>query len=346
MTSRFNSAVLAGIACAGLCAAPVRAQSGPQLYGLVDMWAGRSATSAGGPALAAVNSGGMQTSYWGIGGSEALGHGMTAVYAVEGYLQLDTGAAGRTLTDAMFSRNAYVGLQSPLGELKLGRILNPLFVATALSNPFGGSIRFAPLLAQVWGPSTGRAVSGDTSWDNAVSYTTPAAKGFRLAAYAGLGETAPGAATRNGGATLSYAAGPATAFLSGQRVRVGPGLAAVGQSEQTTWFAGGSYEAGPARLFASWDRADSRGPAIRARTAQAGVALAAGPGSVLLSFARTDNSVAGMADSMRYSRRDTGAAGYDVFLSRRTDLYLVLQHDRLSTANPARTYALGMRHKF
>lgn len=327
--------------CLGLPVQQASAQES-RFYGVLDMWAGRSETSAGGPASTVVNSGGMQTSFWGWSGAEELGGGMKAIYAVEGYLQLDTGMAGRTPTDALFSRNAYVGLQGSAGELKIGRILNPLFVATAQANPFGGSIRFAPLLAQVWSIPMGRTVSGDTSWDNAVSYTTPALGGFRLAGYAGLGETAFGTSTNNAGATLSFGNGPAQLHLSLQRARVGPGLATIGRSEQRSAFAGGSFDLGMAKLFASYGRARGRAPDTLARTAQAGVSIPAGKGNILFSWARTNAVAAGRADT----RRDTGAAGYDYFLSKRTDLYALTQVDRLAGANTARTHALGIRHRF
>lgn len=331
-----------GLAAALAIGGDACAQSSTQVYGVLDMWGGRSEISAGGPASTQVNSGGMTTSYWGFGGSEDLGAGLKAVYAVEGYLQLDTGASGRTASDTMFARNAFVGLQGRAGELKIGRILNPLFVATAQTNPFGGSIRFAPLLAQVWSPTMGRAVAGDTSWDNALSYTTPTFGGARLALLTSFGETVHGSATRNDGATLSYGAGPAALHLTVQRVHVGPGLATVGESEQKTYFVGGSYDLGAAKLFASWDTANSIRPDLKGKTAQAGVAIGAGGGSVLLSFARTEVEVTAGADS----RRDTGAVGYDYFLSKRTDLYAVAQSDRLSTANRARTFGVGVRHKF
>lgn len=331
-----------GLAALALIGGDVRAQSATQIYGLLDVWGGRSGISGAGPATTQINSGGMQTAYWGFAGGEDLGGGLKAIYTIEGYLQLDTGAAGRTNTDAMFARNAFVGLQGRAGELKLGRILNPLFVATAQSNPFGGSIRFAPLLAQVWSPTMGRAVSGDTSWDNVVSYTTPAMNGVRLAALASFGETGFGVSTRNDGLFLNYASGPVVAWAVAQRARVGPGLAKIGESEQRTVFAGGSVDLGKAKLFASWDRADSSRPDLKATTAQAGVAVPAGAGSIMLSFARTDNDFAVGVDS----RRETGAVGYDYFLSKRTDLYAVAQTDRLSSANRARTYGVGIRHKF
>jgi predicted porin len=318
------------------------AQSSVQVYGVLDMWAGRSETSAGGPASSVVNSGGLQTSYWGFGGTEDLGTGLKAIFAVEGYIQLDTGAGGRTPTDALFARNAYVGLQGAAGEIKIGRVLNPLFVATAQSNPFGGSIRLAPLLAQVWSIPMSRTVYGDTSWDNAISYTTPVSGGFKLATYVGLGETKFGTRTNNVGSTVSYEQGPLMATLTAQRVRVGPGLATIGQSEQKTYFAGASYNFGVAKLFASWDTANNRAPDGKGKTAQAGVSVPSGPGNILLSWAQTRNTAAGLADT----RRDTGALGYDYFLSKRTELYAILQTDKLSTANLGETYAVGMRLKY
>lgn len=328
------------VAMAG--AGGAQAQSSTQIYGVLDMWAGRSQTSAGGPAVTVLNSGGMQTSFWGFAGTEDIGAGLKAIYAIEGYLQLDTGAAGRTATDALFARNAYVGVQGAAGELKIGRILNPLFVATAQTNPFGGSIRFAPLLAQIWSAPMGRAVYGDTSWDNTIAYTAPTLGGFKLAGYVGLGETAFGTAANNAGATLNYSAGAAAAVLTVQRARVGPGLAKPGQSEQKTYFAGGSYDFGVLKAFASFDTADGALPDAKATTGQLGVAVPVGGGGVMLSWARTRNSAAGLADT----HRDTSAIGYDYFVSRRTDLYAVLQLDKLSVANTATTYALGMRHKY
>jgi len=317
------------------------AQTAPQVYGVLDLWGGRSQAS-GERGTPVVGNGGLQTSFLGVGGAEALGGGTQAIYAIEGYLQVDSGAAGRTPTDAMFARNAFVGIQGKAGELKIGRILNPLFVATAQANPFGGSIRLAPLLAQIWSPQMGRAVSGDTSWDNVVSYTTPAVGGVRFAVLAGLGETSDSGATHNLNATLGYSAGRTMLVASAQRVRVGPGLAAVGKSEQRTWFVGASHDLGRVKLFGSYDLADSDGPDLQARTSQAGVAIPAAGGSIMASWARTRTD----AGKAMPSRRDTGAAGYDLPLSKRTDVYAVAQCDKLTGNAGARTYALGIRHRF
>ncbi len=337
-----GSVLVAVVGLTSSLAMPAHAQSSTQVYGVLDLWAGASKTSGSGPSVTSVNNGGMQTSFWGVGGSEELGGGWKTIYAIEGYLQLDTGAAGRSATDALFARNAYVGLSGAYGEIRVGRLLNPLFVATALTNPFGGSIRFAPLLAQIWSVPMGRAVSGDTSWDNTIAYTTPAINGFKLSSQVGLGETAFGAGTRNANATLSYSGGAWYVTATAQQVKVGPGLARIGSSHQRTWYAGGAYDAKVAKLYVSYADADSGQPDKTARTAQVGVAVPAGAGSFLLSWAQTRQTATGFAGA----RRDTGAFGYDYNLSRRTDVYAVAQHDKLQSANGASTFGIGVRHKF
>ncbi|MYN30256.1 hypothetical protein GTP69_27995 [Duganella sp. CY42W] len=63
-----------------------------------------------------------------------MGHDATV--QASGHVDGDTGGAGRRQSgrapnDALFARNAYGGLQTPYGEVKLGRVLNPVFLATA-----------------------------------------------------------------------------------------------------------------------------------------------------------------------------------------------------------------------
>lgn len=342
MKRRFKQAGMLTALPIALVVNQAQAQSATQFYGVLDVWAGPSQLSGAGPSAPAVNSGGMQTSFWGLGGSEQVGQGVKLIYALESYIQVDSGMAGRSATDAMFARNAYVGLQTGYGEVKLGRVLNPAFLATAQSNPFGGSIRLAPLLAQLWGPATGRAVYGDTSWDNAIVYTSPAIGNFKAALYGALGESKYGTGSGNLGATLSYTDGALTVFLSAQNVRMGQALATPGQSQQASYFAGGNYRFNGWSAYTSYNVALGVVPQISARTGQLGVSVAAGSGQILASWAQTRNGSGGL----ELSRRDTGAFGYNYTASPRTDVYAVLQLDRLSTANHAHTIALGIRHKF
>lgn len=328
-------------ACVGLMlAACGQARAGTQLYGIVDLWAGRSATGNGGPAQQVVNSGSLTTSYWGLGGSENIGGGLRAVYAIEGYLQVDTGTAGRTPTDAMFARNAYVGVAGAFGEARLGRIINPLFAASAQVNPFGGSIRFAPLLAQMWSPTMGRVVSGDTSWDNMALYTSPAGAAWRLQLYGTAGETAVRGAG-NVGATASFDRDGVSALLVVQRVRVGPGLAAIGESVQRTWFAGTAYPVGDIRLYGSWSGAEDERPSRRTRTGSAGFSVPAGGGAILAAWAHTRTDGPAVSGA-----RTTSALGYDYALSKRTDVYAVAQYDSVGGAGGAHSLGVGIRHRY
>ncbi|EGC99278.1 porin, partial [Burkholderia sp. TJI49] len=55
---------------------------------------------------------------WGLRGNEDLGGGYRAVFALESGFNVNTGALIKTNT--LFDRQAYVGLDGPLGTLTLG----------------------------------------------------------------------------------------------------------------------------------------------------------------------------------------------------------------------------------
>ena len=76
------------------------AQSVIKLYGLIDAWGGQEKTIPGSKTV--IESGGMATSFWGIGGEEDLGGGLKAVFAIESFLRGDTGASGRFNGDPFF----------------------------------------------------------------------------------------------------------------------------------------------------------------------------------------------------------------------------------------------------
>src|SRR5690242_15293840 len=110
------------------------AQSQVNIYGVVDAYTGRAATASAPQALNIVNSGGMITSYYGFSGMEDRGAGMKAQFQLEGFFRGDTGEAGRFPGEAMFARNANVGLAGQFGLVRMGRIGNPLFVAAGQIN--------------------------------------------------------------------------------------------------------------------------------------------------------------------------------------------------------------------
>lgn len=113
------------------------AQTQVTIYGVVDAFAGRTATASAPQAVNAVNSGGMITSYYGFSGTEALGGGLKAQFQIEGFFRGDTGEAGRFPGEAIFARNANVGLAGDFGLVRLGRIANPCLSPPARSTRSG-----------------------------------------------------------------------------------------------------------------------------------------------------------------------------------------------------------------
>lgn len=86
-------------------------------------------------------SGSAQTSL-GFKGTEDLGSGLKANFVLEGQLNHDTGALGQD--GRIFGRQAYVGLTTPYGEVRLGRQYAPIFysVATVTTERLGATDLF------------------------------------------------------------------------------------------------------------------------------------------------------------------------------------------------------------
>ncbi|MBA5635689.1 porin [Duganella sp. LX20W] len=333
---------LSALAAALLLCLPIAGmaqQTGVRVYGILDVFAG-SANTSGGLASRVINNGGMTTSYYGIGGKEELGQGLKTVFALEGVVRLDTGESGRFPNDPLFSRAAYVGLSGDFGTVKLGRVPNPLFQASAAVNPYAYSTRFSPLMTQLWAAPYGSAVTGDTGWSNALHYTSPTLGGVTLVGQYAPGET-PGSASHNAAAVLRYEVGPLLLVAGGQRVEAGLGITSAAP-RQDTWLAGVAYDLRAVKLYGSYDRNRTDLTGRRTRTAQLGLQVPSGSGRYLLAWARSREDGLNRPEF----RRDTATAGYDYSLSVRTDVYAVFVYDKLSTSSDGNTTALGIRHKF
>ncbi|NMM04511.1 porin, partial [Paraburkholderia sp. RP-4-7] len=149
-----------------------------QLYGIVGTYVGSVKRSDTPQSTALMGSGGLTTSFWGIGGKEDLGGGVSAIFALESFFQPQNGALGRSATDPFWSRNAFVGFQGDFGQLTFGRQRNPTYTAESLVNPFGSSTVFSPLVLQTFVTNYGGTIIGDTVWNNTAEYTAPNFKGF------------------------------------------------------------------------------------------------------------------------------------------------------------------------
>lgn len=327
--SRFRLA--AWLAAASVLAVPgaARAQSGVTLAGLVDLSVGET-RPIGGAAVKGVDSGKMTTSWLGVRGSEDLGSGLAAVFTLESFHRLDSGASGRSATDTFWARNAWVGLASPAwGRVTLGRHTTPLFVTTLAFNAFGDSFGYSPSIRHYF---TSGTTTGDSGWSDALMYSSPSLGGAVLTLIGAAGE---GSGGRNTGATLRYTAGAVDAALSVQDVKK-DGSAPV--ADTRTWQANGAYDFGAAKLFLQFGKVDNRTTSTDHDIVGLGATVPVGAGKLLAQWGRISPQTG--------ARRKTLSVGYDHFLSKRTDAYAVAMSDRLDGQSSGRGVSLGIRHRF
>ncbi len=318
------------------------AQTQVNIYGVVDLFAGRNATASAPQTTNVVTSGGMITSYYGFSGTEALGGGLKAQFQVEGFFRGDTGEAGRFPGEAMFSRNANVGLAGEFGMVRMGRIANPLFVAVGQINPFGPSTRFSPLINQIYTAAGGNATLGDTGWSNSIQYASNPVYDTTFVAQYSLGEQ-PGAHNNNWAAVAKYVGKELAVTLGAVNVRFGPGISAT-VPEQRTYLAAASYDFKAVKLYASYSDHQAKVSERDAHSVQFGftVPTHGGAGRWMAAWSRLTEQ----AKVVPEFHRDTAAVGYDYNLSPRTDVYAVLMYDKISNADKGNTYVGGIRHRF
>lgn len=243
--------LLSAVALAATTAA--QAQSSVTLYGLVDTYVEyRTHVNATGDAVwllgtpaGATGSGGMNTSRWGLRGSEDLGGGLKAIFNLESELSPDTGAGN---PNALFGRQAWVGLEGGFGRLIAGRSYSTTYDFMLPFDPMG----YAPISS--WGTSGsasgGRADGMITGISNQLKYRSTFS-GFSVGASYGFGEQATStsdSATYNLG--LSYKIGGLGLVATAERQNGNTTTTApIGRNKRTTVHLGASYEFGPVKLF-------------------------------------------------------------------------------------------------
>ncbi|WP_410054261.1 porin [Cupriavidus sp. BIC8F] len=357
MQHKFKPVVKLAVMAAALLCGNAMAQSSATLYGMVDAYVG--ATKARGADRAyGVNSGGMQTSYWGVKGTEDLGSGLKAIFDLNGFLRPDTGKQGRFDGDALFTRNAYVGLQDvTLGTVKFGRNTTPYFISTILFNPLVDSFVFSPaILHTYFSASNGRlydpGIIGDSGWSNSVVYSTPNFGGLTANAMYSFGEQAGSVGKSKWGGNVLYFNGAFAATVAFQQVKFNsvPGdvttpAALAGFDKQNAVQAGASYDFKVIKLFAQGQyiksSVNNATGAITHTNGQVGASVPVGNGNALVSYAydKTKNNVADF-------KRNTIGFAYDYNLSKRTDVYVAYFYDKLSGQPHGDSFGAGVRHRF
>jgi len=334
-------------AALALLAGAAQAQSSLQMMGTIDMYAGRSRLAGDTAGTSVLNSGGMTTSWWGLKGSEDLGGGLKAQFALTSFLRADTGLPGRYTGDPFFSRDANVGLAgSDWGSVSVGRALAPNFLPTILFNPFGDSFTFSPLvlhnnMALFNGTGWNQTVPSDTGWSNEVLYSTPSFGGLSANLHYQFGEQAANNGANNHGLNLLYFHGPfaATAFYERDQLSNPTPAPFAGNDTRTDWMVGGSYDFQPVKVFGTYGKAESEALAQTTTTWSLGASAAIGPGLLMAGYADSKVDVTGVT-------RQTSSLGYDYYLSKSTDLYVALMHDSLTGYESGTSFGAGIRKRF
>jgi predicted porin len=282
-----------------------------------------------------LDSGNLNGSRWGLKGSEDLGGGLSAIFALEAGFATDTGA--QASATSFFNRQSLVGLSGSFGTVKLGRIKNPVYDNSDIFDPFGDSLA---------GDSARLINYQGSRTDNTISYEY-AANGFKGNVQYGLGEVAGNSsASRTVAGFLSYKQGP-----------VGVVLTTESQSNATDTHStkvtllGGNYNFGIAKAFLTVASEQGDGTAVGRdqRDVLIGATAPIGAGTLMLSYLKkTDNLV---SDKNAHQV----AVGYTYDLSKRTALYTSygqLSNDskasyKVATAgNSDKLFNVGVRHFF
>jgi len=339
-----NAAVIAAVGALLACGA--QAQSSVQLMGTVDAFAG-SLRYAGDPGhRSVVDSGGMTTSWFGFKGTEDLGAGVTASFALTSFFQADSGVQGRFANDPQWSRDASVSLgKEGLGKITLGRSLAPNFLPTVIFNPFGDSFVFSPLVLHnnvplFNGTGWNATTPSDTGWSNEVIYSSPTIGGFSTNLHYQFGEQANDTGTHNAGLNFLYFNGPfaATGFYEHDEVANPVPAVFAGKVAQKDWMLGASYDLTAVKLYGTYGRATTPAASARTNTWSLGAAAPFGAGKVLAGFAHSGTNAG--------ATRRTTTVGYDYNLSKTTDVYAMVMRDSITSFMSGTSFGVGIRKGF
>ena len=336
------------------------AQSSVTLYGLVDMYVGSIKTDNGTTSIrqTKVESGLVNTSRFGLKGSEDLGNGLAANFVLEQGIAADEGTSKATtlltskVTNTAFGRQAWVGLSGSFGATRIG--LTP--------TPFDDvSGQYDAVFDSALSPMNSVFASANSYLvrpGNTVAYYTPNLDGFTASASYSLGEnkaaatTTPAAPAHNAGSVyslaLAYAKGPIGVSLGYQDEKTDSTVIARKYTRL-----GGSYDFGVVKAYANYGRAENYEftakttvSGAKATDYQIGVDVPVGAALTLsASYAQSkDNATAGN------DKRKGFGLGAKYALSKRTAVYGGYEADdsKVSGATTLKhdLFAVGVQHRF
>lgn len=329
-SSSLRRALIAASAAMAMPAVAL-AQTSVTLAGLLDISAGQSKPAGNPNKTWNVDNGQMTTSWFGVSGSEDLGGGLSAIFTLQSFMRADTGASGRFGADTFWARNAFVGLASTsLGKVTIGRNTTPFFVTTLSFNPFGDSFGYSPSIRHYF---TSGTLTGDSGWSDSVLYTSPKIGGATLQLFVAAAEA--GSNGRNHGVNLRWGTGAFDSAFSWQDAKK-DGAAAVADTK--SWQAAATYDFGVAKLFGQFGNVANKTTGNEYDITGLGASVPVGNGKFIAQW--------GQIKPETGAKRKTFSAGYDYFLSRRTDLYAVAMSDRITGQSNGSAFSIGVRHRY
>jgi predicted porin len=359
------------VAAAALMVVAGVAQADVKLYGMVDMSVGsfedahdKTDAKKAGFRKTAIESGKMMTSYIGLAGSEDLGNGLKAEFALESFLAADTGAVVKNYAGGFWGRGSFVALNGGFGKVALGQYDSPLFTSGYTYNPFGSSMGFSPTMRHLY--STNAQLGFDTGFVNSVTYESPNFSGFSFIAQYAPKETTAAHTGNSYAAGATYAAGPLAAsltYVKGGNSSVGGanGGTLTGYfADQKVWDLGASYDFGVVKGFvqyseiktaAAYDLDDTTKIATiltdlkaKAKLYQIGASIpVTDKASVMVSYGESKFKETSSSDSIKDR---VFSVGYDYVLSKRTDVYGVFTNNGHTALETGQTFAVGIKHNF
>lgn len=326
------------------------AQSSVTLYGRLDASIGQTTEDKTSGALVTTNdqtkvdASNLNTTFWGLKGTEDLGGGLKANFKLESNFNIDSGAIGSG--QSLFERTATVGLSGGFGAVNLGRQYTAYEALRAASNNVYDSNMATT--GTVW--STG-VKDFSNRIANSVRYDSPSFGGISGSVAYGLGENDNvagnvGDATDNLSLHIKYVAGPLLVGYAHQAEKQLQPLLAVAQDTNKYDLFGASYDFGAAKLVGSYNQADNN--SREDKEYQVGVSVPMGAFALAAGYskAKSDSKVAGGAD--------LDGEGYTLVgtynMSKRTTLYVGYKSTEVETSATAKTeastFAAGVRHTF
>ncbi len=336
----------AALALAGAMAGTAQAQSGVEVYGILDMGFVREMGAVPGknPKGNQLNSGVQSGTRLGFKGTEDLGGGLKGLFVLETGIAADTGEF--TQSNRAFARQTFVGVQGDFGTLTLGRQYSSHFLTlNQVADPFASGL--AGNAQNLMLPPGTAGIDRTVRMNNTVKYASPIIAGFSGEIAYGFGEVAGNSdAGRIITGSIGYDMKPVAVRLAHYEERN-----IIDTDKISSTLLAANMDFGMAKVFAAF--ADNDWYGAESRDYLIGTTVPVGPHKFIASYIRKNGRGLNAANDANQL-----GVGYTYALSKRTNLYAA--YGRINNDGAAdytvgnnsaggtgdKAFNLGVRHLF